>query len=237
MENKKQNELPRVSILTLTTKTRDNFIVSMVRNVLRQDYDHSLIEWVVIGDGDEESMSKFKEYFNVLPNISCRYITCNIEKDIGKKRNFACENAKFKIMCNMDSDDFYNKEYISHSINVLSRTKSGIVGCRDMLIFYPQIDGKMIMIRGSSIHEATMVFTKNHWRQFKFASGMSREGSQMVNGKYFNEVNILKVMICVAHDSNSYDKKQFFDRDEVELSTKHKEMMKREFSFVMSPDK
>lgn len=231
MENKTHNE-PRVSILTLTTKTRDKFIVSMVRNVLRQDYDHNLIEWVVIGDGDEQSISKFREAFKSLPGIICRYITCDIEKDIGKKRNFACEHAKYKIMCNMDSDDFYNKEYISHSIDLMSRGKHGIVGCRDMLIFYPKMSGKMTMIRGSSIHEATMVFTKKHWRQFKFASGMCREGSQMVKGRYFNEVNILKVMICVAHDSNSYDKKQFWDKDEVQLVKKHREMMIQEFGFL-----
>jgi len=31
MENKNQNELPKVSITTLTTASRDKFIVSMVR--------------------------------------------------------------------------------------------------------------------------------------------------------------------------------------------------------------
>jgi len=204
MENKNQNELPKVSITTLTTASRDKFIVSMVRNVLRQTYDHKCLEWLVVGDWNDESEKKFIQAFQHIPNVSCRYIKCFIDGDLGKKRNFACENARYKTIAVMDSDDYYNSSYISHSIDSLKRNKCNLVGCRSMLIYYPKIDGKMIMINGSSVHEATMVFTKKHWRQFKFASGMKAEGAQMVNGRYFNDVDILKIMICIAHDNNTF---------------------------------
>ena len=47
---------------------------------------------------------------------------------------------------------------------------------------------------------------------------MSAEGAQMVDGKYLNELDIRRVMICLAHGSNTFDKKQFLESTEVELS-------------------
>lgn len=37
----------------------------------------------------------------------------------------------------------------------------------------------------------------------------------MVNGAYCNELDITRVMVCIAHNSNTYDKKNLFDSTEV----------------------
>lgn len=226
-----QTKLPKVSILTLTTYSRDKFIPNIIQNVLKQDYPHELIEWLVIGDKDEFTIKKFKDEFSKINLIKCKYIQCEISGDIGKKRNFACKNASHKILVNMDSDDFYQPSYISYSVETLRTKKVGITGCRDMLIFYPKIR-KMVMIRGSKIHEATMVFTINHWKSFKFSSGMKAEGKTMVQGSYFNEMDIRKCMICLAHDSNSFDKTQFIDKPEVIFPDKQMDILCNFFSCI-----
>lgn len=224
--------LPKISVLTLTTKSRSKFAESMCQNIMRQDYPHDLIEWIVFGEMDDETSEMFNNIFKNIPRITCRYVKCDINGDIGAKRNFASLTASHKIMINQDSDDFYCKTYITDSVTKLRNNKMGIVGSRDMLIFYPKAEGKMVMIRGSSIHEATMCYTKKHWRANRYKRGMKAEGSTMVRGKFFNEMDISRLMICIAHSSNSFDKIQFLDRDEVSISNNQRELLQKAFLFV-----
>ena len=123
-----------------------------------------------------------------------------------------------------NDDDIYIKDYLKYSIDQLRETKSGIVGCRDMLIFFPECEGKMVMIRGSSIHEATMVHTKRHWKTNRYHKNtMKGEGTRMVNGNYKNDLDIRRVMICVAHGENTYGKSRFLECPEVEMSKSAKD--------------
>lgn len=217
------SELPRVTIVTPTMKSRVRFMDLMLMNVSSQTYPHDKIEWLVVGDNDPETREAFVRAFDRIPRIKCRYVVCDIPRDIGAKRNFACSMAKTKIIANMDDDDVYNKEYVLYSVCQLKETKSGLVGCRDMLIFFPDSDGKMVMIRGSSVHEATMVHTKSHWRTNGYHDGtMKGEGTRMVNGNYSNELDIRKVMICVSHGENTYGKSRFLESPEVQLDPSHR---------------
>ena len=146
---------------------------------------------------------------------------CDISGDIGAKRNFASSCAKTKILANMDDDDIHNKEYLLYSVGQLKDTRSGVVGCRDMLIFFPSSGGRMVVIRGSSIR-ATMV-TKSHWRTTGYHNGtMKGEGTRMVHGKYCNELDIRKVMVCVSHGENTYEKSRFLGNPEVQLDPSHR---------------
>lgn len=217
------SELPRVTIVTPTMRSRVKFMDLMIMNVSTQTYPHDKLEWLVVGDRDPETREAFVRAFTRIPGIKCRYVSCDISGDIGGKRNFACSSARTKVLANMDDDDVYNKEYVRYSVGQLRDTKSGLVGCRDMLVFFPDSGGKMVMIRGSSVHEATMVHTKSHWRTNGYRDGtMKGEGTRMVNGKYSNELDIRKVMICVSHGENTYGKTRFLDSPEVQLDPSHR---------------
>lgn len=72
-------------MLTPTLKSRTRFVNVMVLNISSQTYPHDLLEWIVVGDDDEMTKNVFLEAFEKLPNISCRYFSCDIEGDIGKK--------------------------------------------------------------------------------------------------------------------------------------------------------
>ncbi len=216
-------ELPRVTVVTPSTKSRVKFMDLMIMNLSSQTYPHDKIEWLVVGDNFPETREAFVHAFSGIPKIKCRYAVCDISGDIGAKRNFACSMARTKIIANMDDDDVYNKEYVLYSVRSLRETKSGLVGCRDMLIFFPDSDGKMVMIRGSSVHEATMVHTRSHWRTNRYQDcTMKGEGTRMVNGKYMNELDIRKVMICVSHGENTYGKSRFLESPEVQLDPSHR---------------
>ena len=217
---------PGVTILTPVTHDRLQFIDLMISNVTNQTYPHRLIEWLVIGDSFGETREKFEAAFLTIPDIECKYIECDIVGDIGKKRNFSSSKASYEIMANMDSDDIYNKHYLACSIKELRERRVGLVGCRDMIIFFPSDEKKLIYIYGSSIHDGTMVYTRKHWRTFKYNKGMKAEGAGLVKGKFFNEMDIRKVMICVAHSGNTFSKKCFLEKtSEIEITEEQKNSM------------
>jgi len=212
------DKLPSVSILTPLTHDRLKFLDMMISNILTQDYPHDLIEWVVVGDTVEETKTIFENIFKKMGVIKCKFFPCDIMKDIGKKRNECVKHASHKILANMDSDDIYHKTFLSYSINELRNRKCGIVGCRDLMILFPKLE-KMIYIQGSSLHEGTSVFKRNHWKSFKYREGVKfAEGHDIARGgNVYNELDIRKMMICISHDTNTFSKSRFSDYPEVEI--------------------
>ena len=207
---------PQVSVITPTMKSRTSFIELMLLNLSCQTYPHAQMEWVVVGDSDETTESVFVEAFQKIPTIACRYFACDIVGDIGKKRNFACSLSKHKILASMDDDDVYHKEYLKYSVSEMNKRGVNMVGCRDMLVFFPLFEGKMTCVRGSLVHEATIVCRKQHWKKSKYSENcMQGEGSSMVVGSYFNELDITRVMVCMAHSANTYDKSKLLQSTEV----------------------
>lgn len=102
----------------------------------------------------------------------------------------------------MDDDDFYHKEYLEYSVTEMNKRSVNVVGCRDMLVFFPLYKGKMTCVRGSLVREATIVCRKQHWKKSKYSeSCMQGEGSSMVRGSYFNDLDVTRVMVCMAHES------------------------------------
>lgn len=155
-------EFPRVSVITPTMKSRTKFINLMVMNLKSQTFPHTHLEWVVVGDTNESTKKCFVEAFSKISTISCRYVSCDIEGDIGKKRNYACSLSKHNILAMMDDDDIYNKEYLKYSVSEMNKRRVNLVGCRDMLVFFPLFGNKMTCVRGSLVHEATIVCRKKH---------------------------------------------------------------------------
>ena len=207
---------PKVSVITPTMKSRTSFIELMLLNLSSQTYPHSQMEWVVVGDSDESTEKVFVKAFEKIPSVACRYFACDIEGDIGKKRNFACSLSRHKILASMDDDDVYHKEYLEYAVSEMNKRGVNMVGCRDMLVFFPLVEGKMTFVRGSLVHEATIVCRKQHWKKSKYSENcMHGEGSSMVTGSYFNELNISRVMVCMAHSSNTYDKSKLLNSTEV----------------------
>lgn len=233
MDNK-----PRISIITPTTFSRSKFLPLLVNNVLSQSYPHELLEWVVVGDKDPRTKDDFLKIFQDIRVINCKYYECDIMDNIGRKRNFACNLAKSKIFANMDSDDFYQRSYLEYSIETMKEHRVNLVGSRDMLVFYPLIGGKMTIVRGIRAHEASMVYRKSHWAKHKYGNVKHAEGVNMlVRGTFFNEVDIRKIMICFAHDENTFKKDSLIDSTEVPISDDMRLMIMKMYSMCESKSK
>jgi len=205
----------------------------MIKNLTSQTYPHDKMEVLVVGDDDPLTKKTYEDTHVSLSKMEFRYIPCHISSNIGKKRNFCCSKASHNVIAMMDDDDIYNREYIEHSVTGMESMKKDIVGCRDMIITWPSKDFETRYVRGSSIHEGTMVFRKSHWKKYGFKESRTGEGTQMVSGEFYRDVDIRRVMICVAHDSNTFDKESLLrDGIVVPLSEDKKKNM-REIMGVM----
>lgn len=209
--------MPRVSIIAPNTLSRAKFARLLSRNILCQTYPRKLMELVVVGDTDPRTRQLYTKVFADMPAIACKYYECDITDNIGKKRNFACGKATCKILACMDDDDFYHSSYLDYAVGMLREKKVNLVACRDMIVFFPLVSGKMTVVRGGTGHEATFVFTKQHWKTHKFAPTHAGEGISMIAGKFYNELDIRRVMICFSHGSNTYDKIELLKAPSVDI--------------------
>uniref|UniRef100_A0A6C0JMX9 Glycosyltransferase 2-like domain-containing protein n=1 Tax=viral metagenome TaxID=1070528 RepID=A0A6C0JMX9_9ZZZZ len=187
-----------VSII-IPTYNRKKFEKLIEYNINCQTYTNILE--VVIGDDGEEELSLNIPY-------PIKYIKCH-RMSIGEKRNLLVSQSNGDYIAHMDTDDVYFPTYISYSMEVLEREKKDAVGTADMIFVFP--DGKKGAMRNpylSMANEATLVYKKSFWKEKGFSEQQSSEGIQFLEGRHWKiaHSDILKVMICICHSSNTVDK-------------------------------
>tara|TARA_R110002050_G_scaffold77436_2_gene165269 strand:- start:68 stop:517 length:450 start_codon:yes stop_codon:yes gene_type:complete len=127
--------------------------------------------------------------------------------------------ASHKYLANMDSDDIYIPSYIRHSINSLKEFNAGITTSTAMLFVYPKLNFKTSAIKCINKyqgHEACCVYTKKYFNSMKGYNKTSQgEGVKLLSGtdKKIINLDISKLMICIAHGENTIDKDQFQDEN------------------------
>ena len=221
-------DLPNVSILT-PIFNRKRFLPLMLDNIkLIADYPKDKLEWIILDshsrDGvvGEKLFSSQEEVDSISQNIGIKiiYEYRNEKLSIGKKRNMLVKMATHNHLINLDSDDIYFPHYILYSIRSMIDNKKACVGSPQMLFLYPYHDFKVTAIQCAAtrqIHEATMAFTRKHWKRMGgFQNSSQGEGAAMVDGcgeKFFMKTEITKCMLCVCHNNNTVEKEQFFKDD------------------------
>ena len=217
--------LPSVSILT-PVYNRNKFLPLMKCNIQHFAYPKDKLEWVILDslskDGDEaEPLFKSKQEVEIASRelgIPINYKYERSALSIGKKRNMLVKMARYNHLINLDSDDIYFPHYITYSIRTLIDNKYGLVGSPGMLFVFPNDNYKMAGIQCGAlrqVHEATMAFTKKHWKRMGgFDSSSRGEGAAMIDGcseKIFGKTDITKLMICVCGDQNTISKDRFLE--------------------------
>lgn len=208
------SELPNISILT-PTYNRSKFLPLYIHNLKSQSYPHNKIE-VVIHDDGTEPFSTYEELKEMIKPMKLVYHREVVKKTIGEKRNDLVKKlSTSKIVIFMDDDDIYLDDYVLYSYDCLKKNKAGLVGSNSMIFCYPEKEFKLTGIKCSAlhqIHEATMCFTKKYHRSMGgFTKSSQGEGADMIKTQKNNVFNtdINRCMICVAHEGNTVDKKQF----------------------------
>jgi len=212
------NDLPSVSILTPCYQRR-NFIPLMITNITTQDYPKDKLELVILQDGDQDlfiDKTRYELFRQSIHPVKLTYkYEPNIRRSIGEKRNKLVKLSSHKICAMMDSDDLYLSSYIRYSVNALKQYKAGISSSACMTFVYPKYDFRMTAIRcgyKKQCHEACAVFTKKYFNKMGgFGKTSQGEGVKMLsyNDREILNLDIGKLMVCIAHNDNTIDKEQF----------------------------
>lgn len=194
-----------VSIL-VPTFNRKLFSTLISLNINTQSYPF-IKEIIIADDGEDSERLVLDVPFTVLyykvPRMS-----------VGEKRNFLISKASGDYLVHMDTDDFYNKEYLSSSIFNLIKSGKGLSGSSDMLMLDSSSSKtyKQRCINLDMLNEATMVYTRAYADANKFSNTMSSEGIAFCNMCDIVETRIEDIMVCVAHQSNTVDKTPWVDK-------------------------
>ena len=187
-----------VSII-VPTFNRRRFETLLEHNINSQTY-YNIKEIIILDDSDKDRPLCIRTL------IPIRYYTIP-RCTIGMKRNMGVKLAHGDYIAFMDDDDFYDPDYISHSIFEMQYNNKSIAGSADM---YMYTDGKWFKQKCLFLHmlnEATLVFKKSVWTGFGDTN--SNEAVPFLEKNIGNiiETNIDKIMCCVAHNNNTISKR------------------------------
>jgi glycosyltransferase involved in cell wall biosynthesis len=206
--------------IIIPTYNRKKFEKLIEYNIKCQTYPN-ITEIIIADDGDEELELNIPYPINY---IKCKRMT------IGEKRNLLASNCKSTYIAHMDTDDVYLPTYIDHSISLLETQKKNAVGTSDMIFIYP--DGQSGSMRNpllSMANEATLVYKKSFWDEKQFGQTQSSEAIHFLQGRHWQIAHseIMKVMICICHSTNTVDKNVWKKCPEIKLPdySSHKDIL------------
>tara|TARA_R110000764_G_scaffold215119_1_gene301734 strand:- start:9 stop:752 length:744 start_codon:yes stop_codon:yes gene_type:complete len=224
---------PNISLL-MPISGRREFKRLIISNLHRINYDKKKIEFIIDCDGnDKENKNKLFENKTELNNfekavspIKVIYNFYEGKKSIGEKRNRMIKKATNNLISFMDSDDLYLEDYLNHSLEVMNKGNYNLVGSNQMLFVFPpknfEDKWNITGIRCKDkvmIHEATMLFTKKHWKAMGgFKKSSEGEGMGMIanmDEKTIGLTDIQNIMICICHPGNTIDKDRFKTSGEI----------------------
>lgn len=184
--------------ILIPTYQRKKFEKLISHNISIQTYP--LIKNIIIADDSND---------NLQLDVNYSVLNYKVERmSIGAKRNFLLSKSTSRYVVFMDTDDFYNCNYISHSIHKLLISGKSITGTSDMLMYYQEQTYRLSCIFLHAINEATLVID-THNVQLKFKEQNSSEGLEPLKNHIGDIVqsDINKVMVCLCHQENTINKK------------------------------
>jgi glycosyltransferase involved in cell wall biosynthesis len=204
--------MPSVSILT-PTYNRRKFLPWLMAHIRAQNYPRERMEWVVLDDGTDcvrDLLEPVAAEFNLV------YIRSETKLNIGEKRNRLHAAARGTVLVNMDDDDYYPPERVSHAVNTLLAKKVDLVGASRNHLFYSD-DGSIWETGPFNRNHATfgtMAYTK------KYAVAHPCDPTVV----YAEEINFteeyktpcaqldpLKTMLVICHSENTFNKSKLRD--------------------------
>lgn len=204
--------LPFVSVIT-PTYNRRAFIPQAVRCFLAQTYPRDRMEWIVVDDGEDE----VRDLFEGVPCVN--YVRLESRLPLGKKRNFTHTLARGEILVYFDDDDYYPPERIMHAVTALAAAPKGtlVAGTSEIYVWFLATDEiyqfgpyhKRHCTAGTFAFRRELLRTRHYQDDATFA-----EEKAFLKDFTLPVVQLdpLKTMLVIAHDSNTVDKAQILSR-------------------------
>lgn len=205
----KEDELPMVSVLTLTRDRRAFFPLAKYC-MIAQSYPLEKIEWVIVDDGKDQ----IKDLVSELPNV--KYVLVDEPMTIGAKRNLAVESASHDILVMMDDDDVYpNNSILARVAHMLAEPKKECIFSTTIPCY--EIHEKKsfmnvpptVLAMSKRVSEATLCFTREFWKSTGFPHQQIAEGDAFIHGREHmcREFSPQDVIVSLIHKRNTSSRK------------------------------
>ena len=202
-------ELPTVSVCTLT-HNRQHFITKLQRCIEAQDYPLEKIEWLILDDSNNYTHN-LKLSSNSALNIKYQRIKKKLR--LGEKRNLAHKLCSGNIIVYMDDDDFYFPTRVSHAVSTLITSGREIAGSTSLIIYYSHDQSLWLSGPFGQNHATagTFAMTKEFTKKRHYNDNSEcNEEKEFLNNYTIPmaQLDPAKTMVCISHDSNTFDKKK-----------------------------
>ena len=214
LEDVKNIDLPKVSIITPTYKRRKLFDIAL-NNFENFDYPKQKLEWIIVDDSpkgnDEDTFDEgVEDLVSHIKNVKYVRLPSGDEPlTVAMKRNIGVSHATSQYIVHMDDDDYYPPESISARIKLLLKYQKEDVQCIGSTLIgtYNILNNTSSMSSDGplSLSEASMAYTKKFWEERGFDDDCVRG-----EHKYFTEQRLHKIMdvpysfilIAINHRTN-----------------------------------
>lgn len=175
-----------------------------------QDYPPEKIEWLILDDSSEY---KHNLTLTSTTGIKIKYQRVKQKMQLGKKRNLAHKLCSHDYIVYMDDDDFYHPQRVRHAIERLIQEGKELAGSTSLLIYF--LHDRTLWLSGpfGANHATAGTFAMT--RRFAQSHFYNNESSCNEEKEFLNNYTIPmaqlapeKTMICISHESNTFDKKQ-----------------------------
>ena len=210
---------PFVSVLT-PTYNRRKFIPALIECYKSQTYPSNRMEWIILDDGQDSVEDIFREAAKTIPNL--RYIRENTKQLIGAKRNRLHKEAKGEIFVCMDDDDYYHPERVSHAVTKLQQDpKIQLAGSSVLFMYYTDV--KVILKLGpygpNHATNGTMAMKASYAKTHFYDETVTHAEEISFLERYKHpmvQLDPFKVMLVISHTENTFDKKKFLTKEQLE---------------------
>lgn len=167
---------PLISCIT-PTYNRKKFLRRSIANFLEQDYPNK--EMIILDDSPEPMSDPV-----LGKNPYLHYFYLQVKKNVGQKRNLACDLAKGEIIIHWDDDDWYAKDWIRRQVEALQLSQAEITGLDKIYFYKPQKQQAWEYIYPSEekpwVYGATLAYWKRVWEKNKFSEIQMGEDNDFV---------------------------------------------------------
>ena len=210
--NHKIESVPTVSLLTPTYGKRFKYLRAASKWISQQDYSLDKVEWIILTDTQEECdylKDKLKKQ-NTKPGYDIKIFSANEKLPIGAKRNLIHHFGDGEVFVNIDDDDYYMPNRISHAIDKLLTTNADYAGCRYLPVYFVSDQSMWISDPGENIACAGSFAYKRSLLKKTWYPSSSTNGEELgfTNNFSLKKANLdaFSTMICIAHKENTFDK-------------------------------
>lgn len=211
-----ESDCPPISVVTLT-HNRPKFIQNACMNLLMSDYPRDKIEWIVVDDS-EATMSPINDVVNFQRTFApgkVVYVPVNAGTSIGKKRNKGVSSASNDIILMMDDDDHVPITSFRRRVAWLTKysRKGGVkraAVCTAIALYDLQKGVSAMNVPpydlglSARCSEATLTFTRDFWKERKFADVNMAEGEGFLAGREGEVVEMppQQIIVALQHGGN-----------------------------------